>query len=278
MVHVGKISCLMSSRPRVLELFRRERAFLAGNGDDDSLFEENRRVVAADDHRKGTRIWVSLLEISAGRRKRQSLSRSRQLEPAGRPQEPTRLLLNYRRFVLKIKITRLVFALVFLAMSCCTFAQTRRTGSASLPCNATGSICVNGTPPASGPPTNPDAADTSDAGQQSIWRVAQQLGLTSDQRAQLDSSLKGQTDESAALDKALQNARAALAHALANGQTLLDAEIESLASANAKVQEAELKRWANLYAISTPEQQRQLLSMSTPLSLATASHGIMPGQ
>jgi Spy/CpxP family protein refolding chaperone len=278
MAHVGKISCLMSSRPRVLELFRRERTFLAGNGDDDSRFEENRRVVAADDHGKGAGTWVSLLEISAGRRKRQSLSRSRQLEPAGRPQEPTRLLLNYRRFVLKIKITPLVFPLVFLVMLCCAFAQTRRTGSGSLPCSAGSTICVNGTPPTSGPPTNPNASDTSDAGQQSIWRVAQRLGLTSDQRTQLAASLKAQKDESAALDKALQDARAALAHALATGQTSLDAEIEGLASANAKVQESELKRWANLFAISTPDQQKQLLSMSTPLSLATGSHGIMQGQ
>jgi Spy/CpxP family protein refolding chaperone len=186
--------------------------------------------------------------------------------------------LNYSRLALKIKTTQLVFPLVVVAMLSCAFAQIRRTGTGSLPRNATGSTCVNGTPPASGPYTNPNASDPSDASQQSLWSVAQQIGLTSDQRTQLASSLKVEKDESAALGKVLQDARAALAHALANGQTSLDAEIEGLASANAKVQESELKRWATLFAISTPDQQKQLLSMSTPLSLATASHGMAQGQ
>lgn len=123
----------------------------------------------------------------------------------------------------------------------------------------------------------PTRAKASDARLQSIWRAAQQLELTSDQRAQLDLSLNGQKNERLAFDKTLQDARAALARSLASGQPFLDSEIENWASANAKVQEAELKSWATLYAISTPDQQKQLLSMPTPLSLSTASHGILPG-
>ena len=185
-------------------------------------------------------------------------------------------LLIMRRLALKIKPKQLVLSLVFLVMSSYAFPQTRQGINGHSINAAPGS-----TAPASGngdPTTGPNAGGTSDASQQSIWKVAQQLGLTSDQRAQLDSSLKAQKDERAELDKAVRNARAALAHALANGQTFLDAEIESLASANAKVQESELKLWANLFAISTPDQQKQLLSMSTPLSPATAPHGIVQGQ
>ena len=85
---------------------------------------------------------------------------------------------------------------------------------------------------------------TRDPREESVWRAAQQLGLTSDQRSELASSFKAGKEERAALDKALQDARRALADSLANGQTFLDSEIENLTSANAKVQESELKLWA----------------------------------
>jgi hypothetical protein len=141
-----------------------------------------------------------------------------------------------------------------------------------------GAVCKMGTGPFSTESTGPNAGDALDARPQSIWSVAQQLGFSSDQLAQLDSSLKAHKNERAALDKALQDARAALAHSLANGETFVDAEIENWASANAKVQESELKSWARLYSLSAPDQQKQLLSMPTPLSLATASIAILRGK
>lgn len=113
---------------------------------------------------------------------------------------------------------------------------------------------------------------------QKICNAARRLGLDSDQRAQLSSSLKEQKDETANLEKALQDARAALARALQNGQTSLESEIEDLASANAKVQESQLRRWAALYAVLTPDQQRRLLMMPTPLSQATTLAGVTQAQ
>ena len=113
---------------------------------------------------------------------------------------------------------------------------------------------------------NPDSVDPE---QQKIWNVARQLDLDSDQRAQLSSALKEQKDETATLEKALQDARTALAHALQNGQTSLETEIEDLASASAKVQESQLRRWAALYAVLTPDQQKRMLMIPTPLSQAT---------
>jgi Spy/CpxP family protein refolding chaperone len=109
-------------------------------------------------------------------------------------------------------------------------------------------------------------SDTSDVEQRKILDAARQLKLDKDQRTQLDSSLNALKGESTELKKALEDARAALAHALQDGQSSLDNEIENLASATAKVQELKLKRWASLYAVLTPDQQRQLLMMSTPLS------------
>jgi|HubBroStandDraft_4_1064222.scaffolds.fasta_scaffold04672_9 Spy/CpxP family protein refolding chaperone len=123
--------------------------------------------------------------------------------------------------------------------------------------------------------TEPGASDPE---QQKIWNAARQLKLDADQRAQLDSSLKAQKDESADADKALKDARAALAQALQNGETSLESEIENLSSANAKVQESELRRWASLYAVLTPDQQRRLLMMPTPLSQASASTGAIQTQ
>jgi hypothetical protein len=80
------------------------------------------------------------------------------------------------------------------------------------------------------------------------------------------------------LNKALQDSRRTLADSLSRGETFLDAEIENLTSANAKVQEFSLKRWAKLYAILTPDQQRRLLSMSTPLSLEAVSRETAQGR
>jgi Spy/CpxP family protein refolding chaperone len=126
-------------------------------------------------------------------------------------------------------------------------------------------------------PNSTDLGKT-DPEQEKILKAARQLELDSDQRAQLDSSLKTQKDESATLDKALRDARAALAQALQNGQTSLESEIENLTSASAKVQESQLRRWAALYAVLTPDQQRRLLMMPTPLSQATALPGIAQAQ
>jgi hypothetical protein len=86
--------------------------------------------------------------------------------------------------------------------------------------------------------------------------------------------LKGESDEGTEINKVVQDARSALA----NGQNFLDSEIEDLASANAKVQEHELKFWTKLYAVLTPDQQRQSARMSTPLSWAAVSHGITQAQ
>ena len=134
---------------------------------------------------------------------------------------------------------------------------------------------TGGGDPGSGSYTVPATKDADAAAaapeQQKIWNAARQLDLDSDQRAQLDSSLKAQKEESAALDKSLKEARAALAQALQNGQTSLDSEIQNLVSASGKVEESQLRRWAALYAVLTPDQQRRLLMMPTPLSQATAS-------
>lgn len=139
---------------------------------------------------------------------------------------------------------------------------TRRTTGGGDP--GAGSYTV---PATNGPDSkSPESADPE---QQKIWNAAHQLDLDADQRAQLSSSLKERKDDSATLEKALQDARAALAQALQNGQTSLESEIEDLASASAKVQESQLKRWAALYAVLTPDQQRRLLMMPTPLSQAT---------
>ena len=125
--------------------------------------------------------------------------------------------------------------------------------------------------------TVPNSTDLekNDPEQERILKAARQLQLDSDQRAQLDSSLKAQKEESVTLEKALQEARTALAHALQNGETSLESQIENLASANAKLQESQLRRWAALYAVLRPEQQRQFLMMPTPLSQATQSPGII---
>jgi len=129
--------------------------------------------------------------------------------------------------------------------------------------------------PATNGPDNKDP-DTTDADEHKVWSAARQLDLDSDQKAQLASSLKEQKDETANLEKVLQDAQAALARALQNGQSSLDSEIEDLASAAAKVQESQLRRWAALYAVLTPDQQKRLLLMPTPLSQATTLSGVAP--
>lgn len=191
---------------------------------------------------------------------------------------------------MQIKITNNSFLLAFLAISASVFAQHTPPGGPKIAppgqCPS-GFICKTGTgttdtSPAGGPgPKSGDAAahvQQPDPAQQRILAVAQQLELTSDQRSELNSALKAEKGERAEIGKALRDARRSFADALANGQTFLDVEIESLAAANAKAQESELKEWAKLYAILTPDQERRLLSMSTPLSLATNSPGTMQGQ
>jgi Spy/CpxP family protein refolding chaperone len=179
-----------------------------------------------------------------------------------------------RRIVMtKIQI---LFSTVILFACACAIAQgqvtTRQMGTRRTTGNGdpgTGSYTV---PATSGPDSK--GPDTVDPEQQKIWNAARQLDLDSDQRAQLSSSLKEQKDETATVEKALQEARAALAHALQNGQTSLESEIEDLASASAKVQESQLRQWAALYAVLTPDQQRRLLMMPTPLSRASTT---LPG-
>ena len=126
-------------------------------------------------------------------------------------------------------------------------------------------------------PNIKDAGST-DTELEKILKTARQLDLDSDQRAQLDSLLKAQKDDSATLDKAVQEARAALAHALQNRQTSLESEIENLAAANAKAQESQLRRWAALYSVLIPDQKRRLIMIPPPLSQATALTGIRQAQ
>lgn len=174
-----------------------------------------------------------------------------------------------------IKIRRLLVATIVLTAS---FALAQMPSALPTPGGCPpGAVCRMGMGPYSAESPGANSGYISAAPLEDIWSAAQQLKLTSDQQAQLDFSLKAQKNERAALDKALQDAQAALARSLASGQTFLDAEIENWASANAKVQECELKSWAMLYAISSPDQQKQLLSMPTPLSLVTASHRLLQG-
>jgi len=174
-----------------------------------------------------------------------------------------------------IKISKFLACVIVLTASL-ALAQTY-SAPPTLPAPAAcpaGAVCKVGMGPFSTESPGANFGDASD----DIWRAAEQLRLTSDQETQLDSSLKAHKNEREALENALQRARAALAHSLESGQMFLDAEIENWASANAKLQEADLKSWASLYAIATPDQQKQLLSMPTPLSLATASNGILQDQ
>ena len=179
-----------------------------------------------------------------------------------------------------IKTEILLGCAIFLT---CASAIAQRIGAPGV-CPP-GAICSTNSPRGndglytSGPgiPNSKDAG-IADPEQDKILKAARQLDLDSDQRAQLDSSLKAQKEESATLEKAVQGARAALAHALQIGQTYLESEIENLASANAKLQESQLRRWAALYAVLTPNQQKQMLMVTTPLSQAALSPGISQGQ
>jgi hypothetical protein len=175
-----------------------------------------------------------------------------------------------------IKTEILVGCAIFLT---CASAVSQRIGTPGV-CPP-GAICStngphgnsgNNGPYISGPeiPNSKDAG-LADPEQEKILKAARQLELDKDQRSQLDLSLKAQKEESATLEKAVQEARAALAHALQSGQTYLESEIENLASANAKLQESQLRRWAALYAVLTPNQQKQMLMMPTPLSQAAVS-------
>jgi Spy/CpxP family protein refolding chaperone len=162
---------------------------------------------------------------------------------------------------------------IILSFSAVAFAQRRQT----LPCSA-GAFCQSNNAAGNGANntasnSNPgkDDVDGSDTTDQSIWKTANQLKLSSEQRAQVKAALKLQNEDSAADERALEDARGALAHALENGQTSFDAEIENLASAEGKVQESQLRRWEALYSVLTPDQQKQMLSIPTPLSSAAAS-------
>jgi hypothetical protein len=169
-----------------------------------------------------------------------------------------------------------------ISLTCaCAVAQRIGTPGVCPP----GAICSTNSPRGNdGPYTSgrgiPNSKDAgiADPEQEKILKAARQLDLDSDQRAQLDLSLKAQKEENATLEKAVQEARAALAHALQNGQTYLESEIENLASANARLQESQLRRWAALYAVLTPNQQKQMLMMTTPLSQAALSPEISQGQ
>ena len=162
--------------------------------------------------------------------------------------------------------------------------QMQRMGNGPMPTPGTcpaGAVCRMN-PGAKNNPAN-GVADSktdelSEPLQQKIWATAKQLGLRSDQVAQLKESLKGDSDQRAEIAKAVEEARKALANALANGETFLESEIEALAAANAKAQEHELKLWAKLYAVLTLDQQRQFLSMATPLSGAAGPPQIAQGQ
>jgi Spy/CpxP family protein refolding chaperone len=183
-----------------------------------------------------------------------------------------------RNGMIKLKIF-LGCAIFFICAS--AFAQRQGTPGG---CPAGATCATNSTRGNDGIYTNGRGrSSTNDVGvadpeQEKILKAARQLELDSDQRTQLDSSLKAQKEESSTLDKSLKEARAALAQALQNGQTSLENEIENLASASAKVQESQLRRWAALYAVLGPDQQRRLLMMPTPLSQATALPGIAQAQ
>ena len=184
-----------------------------------------------------------------------------------------------------IKTEMLLGCAIFLT---CTSAVAQRIGTPGSACPP-GGICSTNIPRGNdgprgnvGPYTrgrgipNSKDAGLADPEQEKILKAARQLDLDSDQRRQLDASLKAEKEESATLEKAVQEARAALAHALQSGQTYLESEIENVASANAKLQESQLRRWAALYAVLTPNQQKQMLMMPTPLSQAAVSAEISP--
>jgi Spy/CpxP family protein refolding chaperone len=178
-----------------------------------------------------------------------------------------------RNGMIKLKIF-LGCAIFFI----CASALAQRQGTPGV-CPAGATCATNSTRGNDGFYTNGRGrSGVADPEQEKISKAARQLELDSDQRTQLDSSLKAQKEESSTLDKSLKEARAALAQALQNGQTSLENEIENLASASAKVQESQLRRWAALYAVLGPDQQRRLLMMPTPLSQATALPGIAQAQ
>jgi hypothetical protein len=166
--------------------------------------------------------------------------------------------------------TRSCLLLMIVTISTCAVGQTTRrvpVGGGNMGNMTTGS---NSVPSGSGMVTNgsPNTANSMDPNQQNIWKVALDLGLTPDQRTQLESSVATYNDGLANLKEAIHDAQAALGLALANGQTVLDVEIEGVVSANSKMQEAGLKLWASLFALCTPDQQKQMLNMGTPLSQA----------
>jgi hypothetical protein len=175
-----------------------------------------------------------------------------------------------------IKTQILLGCAIFLT---CASAVAQRIGTPGV-CPP-GAICSTNNPRGNNVPNtsgrgipNTNDVGIADPEQEKILKAARQLDLDSDQRAQLVSSLKAQKEESATLEKAVQEARAALAYGLQNGQTPLESEIENLVSANAKLQESQLRRWAALYAVLTPNQQKRMLMMATPLSQAALSPGV----
>jgi Spy/CpxP family protein refolding chaperone len=179
-----------------------------------------------------------------------------------------------------IKVLGLAVAVVCICIPVCTLAQSNRTAhvpggsgpvtSGSPLSGATGDVSVAA--------ANSDAKVDRDPREEAIWNAARQLELTQDQRAGLGVAMKADKPDRIALERGLQEARRALADALANGDSFLDSEIENLASATAKLQESELKMWAKLYSVLSPDQQRRMLSMSTPLSMVSGSHEFAKSQ
>jgi Spy/CpxP family protein refolding chaperone len=179
-----------------------------------------------------------------------------------------------------IKVLRHTIAIVCIWMPVMTLAQSNRTarvpgGSGPV---TVGSPLSGASGNASAAAPNTDAKVDRDPHEEAIWNAARQLEVTQDQRAELSAAMKTDKPDRIALERTLQEARRALADALANGDSFLDSQIENLTSATAKVQEAELKMWAKLYSVLTPDQQRRMLSMSTPLSMASGSHELAKSQ
>jgi Spy/CpxP family protein refolding chaperone len=164
--------------------------------------------------------------------------------------------------LMKPRDATMVLVLCCFGLAVATFAQG---GGRRMP-GGSGSLAGSNSTASS--PGN----SSNDPREQAIWRAAAQLDLTVDQRSQLGAALKAGRADRSALDKSLQDASHALADALANGETFLDSYIENLTSANAKVQESDLKLWAKLYSVLTPDQQRRMLTLATPLSQAGGSH------
>jgi Spy/CpxP family protein refolding chaperone len=179
-----------------------------------------------------------------------------------------------------IKTLRPTIVIVCICMSVCALAQSNRTahvpgGSGPV---TSGSPLPGATDNASLGASNTDAKVDRDPREEAIWNAARQLELSQDQHAELSAAMKAGKPDRMAFERALQEAKRALADALANGDSFLDSAIENLTSATAKLQESELKMWAKLYSVLSPDQQRRMLGMSTPLSMASGTHELAKSQ